>query len=71
MGQHGADVVGQILQIPFIDKAVYLTAFFIGFVRSVHMIDNGNETDTPFHKFAMQIFFHQFHITCKTRLCFC
>ena len=71
VGQYGTDVIGQILQIPLIDKAIDLAAFFVRLVRSVHMVHDGNEANAPFNKFPMQIFFHQFHITRKARLCFC
>ncbi len=71
MRKNRTDIVGKILQIPFVDKAVDLTAFFICGIGSIHMIHHRDKPYAPFDEFTVQVFFYQFHIARKTRLCFC
>ena len=53
--QHRADVVGQVLQIPLVDKAVDLAGLFVGPVVGIHMIHHRDKPDAPFNEFAMEI----------------
>ena len=70
MIQHGPHIAGQILKIPFIDQSVDLPRFFTGRVLCIHMVQHSDKPHAPLRKKAMQVFFHQLHITGKARLRF-
>ena len=57
-----ADVLGQVLQIPFIDKTVDLTGFFVSFYLCVSIVGHSDESDPPDGKQAVNVLLHQFHI---------
>lgn len=57
-----ADVLGEVLQIPFVDQAVDLTGFFIAFDLCVGVVGHGDETDAPDGKQAVNVLLHQLHV---------
>ena len=69
--QHGADIVGQVLQIPLVDQPIDLAGFFVCRLAGIHMVHHGNKPDAPFDELSVQIFFHQLHITGKAGLRLC
>ena len=70
VGQHRADVDGQVFEIPFVDQAVDLPCLLVAGVVGVRMIYHGDEPDAPLRKFAMQVPFHQLHIAGESGLAF-
>lgn len=65
-----ADVLGQVLQIPFIDKTVDLTGFFVSFYLCVSIVGHSDESDPPDGKQAVNVLLHQFHIPGEPGLAF-
>ena len=71
MVQHRPHIARQIFQIPLVDKAVDLTAFFARGVGGIHVIHHRDEPNPPLDKLAVQVFFHQLHVAGEARLRFC
>ena len=63
-----ADVLGQILQIPFIDESVDLASFFVALDLGIGVVRYRNETNAPDGKQRMDVLFYQFHVTGKAGL---
>ena len=45
--QDASNVVRHILQIPFVDKPIDLTGFFVALVGGIGIIHNADKADTP------------------------
>lgn len=60
--EHHADVLGQILQVPLVDKAVDLPGFFVALHLGVGVVRHGDEADTPDGKQAVDVLLHQLHV---------
>lgn len=65
-----ADVLGQVLQIPFIDKTVDLAGFFVSFYLCVSIVGHSDESDPPDGEQAVNVLLHQFHISGEPGLAF-
>ena len=68
VGEHRADIGRQILQIPLVDKAVELAAFFARLVGGVHMVHQSDKPDAPLGEEAVEVLFRQLHIPGKPGL---
>ena len=63
-----ADVLRQILQIPFVDESIDLAGFFVAFYLRVGVVGHGDEPYAPKGKQAMDVLLHQFHVPGKPGL---
>ena len=64
-----ADVLRQVLQVPFVDQAIDLPGFFIALDLCVGIVGHRDEADPPNGKQTVDVFFDQLHVAGKTRLC--
>ena len=63
-----ADVLRQILQIPFVDESIDLAGFFVALDLRVGVVCHSDEADSPDGKQAVNVLLHQLHVTGKTGL---
>ena len=63
-----ADVLRQILQIPFVDESIDLAGFFVALDLGVGVVSHRDKTDAPDGKQAVNVLLHQLHVTGKTGL---
>ena len=63
-----ADVLRQILQIPFVDESIDLAGFFVALDLRVGVVCHSDEADSPDGKQAVDVLLHQFHVPGKPGL---
>jgi len=68
--ENGADVLGQVLTVPFVDEAVDLACLFAALHACVHMVNHADEADAPQHELMMQVSFDKLHVARKAGLVF-
>lgn len=61
--EHHTDVLGQILQIPFVHQAVDLAGLLVAFHLGVGVVCHSDEADAPDGEQAVDVLLHQLHIT--------
>lgn len=66
--EHHADVFGQVLQIPLVHQAVDLPGLLVPLDLCVGVVRYRDEADAPNREQAVDILFHQLHVTRKTGL---
>ena len=57
VGKYALDIFGHILQVPFVDKSVYLTRLFISLNGGVRIVNDTDKAYTPHGEQTMNIFF--------------
>ena len=68
IGEDAANIVGHVLQIPFVYQAVDLAGFFVPLIVGVRIVHNADETDSPQREKTVYVFFYQFQLTGKAGL---
>ena len=70
IGEDAANIVGHVLQIPFVYQTIDLAGFFVPLVVGVRIVHNADETDSPQREKPVYVLFHQFQLTGKAGLSF-
>ena len=47
VGQHGTDVLGHLLQIPFVDQSIDLTGLLVAFVGGIGIVYQADKPNPP------------------------
>ena len=70
IGEDAANIVGHVLQIPFVYQTIDLAGFFVPLVVGIRIVHNADETDSPQREKPVYVLFHQFQLTGKAGLSF-